>query len=108
MARTVGLLLAYGLGWAAAHPLCFFNDRPTDFHHKLSFCPPAQDGACCTDAEEAKVRDLYDDAGTLSPECGEMYMQVMTSKQAKKVVVLYIYTNVHLSRLRPEYYIYTV
>lgn len=72
----VGLLSC--LNWSAveAHPLCYFNDRQTDPSEELTFCPPAQDGACCKDDEEAMVQAIFEEAGPLTPECADYYKQV--------------------------------
>lgn len=67
------------LGLAAmahAHPLCYFDDRPTDFKEVLEFCPEQSEGACCNDMEEADVIATYEAAGPLSDECGDYYKQV--------------------------------
>ncbi|CAN0058434.1 unnamed protein product, partial [Scytosiphon promiscuus] len=60
----------------AAHPLCFVDDRPTDPNQVLSFCPAAQDGACCTDQEEAEVQARFDAAGPLTGDCEDLHKQV--------------------------------
>lgn len=67
-------LLAEG---ASGHPLCYFDDRSTDYNEELTFCPAAQDGACCTDAEELAVEALFDAAGTLSDSCADLHKQVL-------------------------------
>lgn len=61
---------------AAAHPLCYFEDRPTDYSEVLTFCPEQQFGACCNDEEEAEVEALFQAAGVLSASCSEYYQQV--------------------------------
>lgn len=70
------VLLACSPILAAAHPLCYVDDRPTDYDQVLTFCPEAQNGACCTDLEEAEVATLYDDAGLLTGDCADLYKQV--------------------------------
>lgn len=70
-------LLSY-LNWSTveAHPLCFFDDRQTDPFEELTFCPEPQDGACCTDEEEAVVQAKFEAAGSLTAECADFYRQV--------------------------------
>lgn len=76
--RVVQLLFVclVAIGSTAGHPLCFVDDRSTDYDQVLTFCPAAQDGACCTDAEELAVKALFEDAGTLSDFCADLYKQV--------------------------------
>lgn len=73
------LIVCLVIGSAAGHPLCFVDDRSTDYSQVLTFCPAAQDGACCTDEEELAVKALFDDAGTLSDSCADLYKQVYLS-----------------------------
>lgn len=61
---------------AAGHPICFVDTRPPDLEQKLNFCPPPQDGACCTDIEEAAVEARFDAVGPLTGECEDLYKQV--------------------------------
>lgn len=61
-----------------AHPLCYVGNRPTDYDEVLTFCPEAQQGACCTDAEEAEVQARFEAAGTLTDDCADLYKQVRT------------------------------
>lgn len=70
------LFVCLVIGSTAGHPLCFIDDRSTDYNQVLTFCPAAQDGACCTDAEESAVKALYEDAGSLSDPCADLYKQV--------------------------------
>lgn len=72
----LGLILGCGAGWAAAHPLCYVNDKPTDLNQVLTFCPAAQDGACCTDLEEAEIKTAFD-ALNLTGDCADIYKQVL-------------------------------
>ena len=58
------------------HPLCYIDSRPTDYDQVLTFCPEAQHGACCTDAEEAEVQARVEAAGTLTDDCADLYTQV--------------------------------
>eukprot|EP00903_Cladosiphon_okamuranus_P010392 g9830.t1 len=58
------------------HPICFVDDKSPDLEETLDFCPAAQDGACCTDAEEAIVKARFDAVGPLSNDCADYYMQV--------------------------------
>ncbi|CAM9894089.1 unnamed protein product [Pylaiella littoralis] len=61
----------------AAHPICFIDDRPPDVERQLTFCPAAQDGACCTELEEAEVEARYNIIGvTLSGDCAGLYKEV--------------------------------
>lgn len=66
---------------ADGHPLCYFDDRPTDFEEVLTFCPEPQDGACCNDAEEAMVEAIFEAQLPLSEECAGYYKQVGVKKQ---------------------------
>ncbi|CAM9759383.1 unnamed protein product [Scytosiphon promiscuus] len=65
------------LGAACSHPLCYVDDRPTDYDEVLTFCPEPQAGACCTDIEEAAVEALFNDAGPLTGDCVDLYTQVV-------------------------------
>lgn len=66
----------------AAHPLCFFDDRPTDYDVTLGYCDNsiAPSGACCTSEEEAALSELVDAAfaeGVVpSDACFELYKEV--------------------------------
>lgn len=62
----------------AAHPLCYYDDRPTDPDMVMIFCPPQEEGACCNEAEEMAAITLYNEASatTLTDECAELYRQV--------------------------------
>lgn len=77
----LGLVLGLKAGWAAAHPLCYVNDKPTNPDQVLTFCPAAQDGACCTDLEEAEIKASFD-AFNLSGDCADIF------KQVKRIEVL--------------------
>lgn len=59
-----------------AHPLCYYDDRPTDYDLVMTFCPEQQDGACCNPTEEAALQALYNSAGILSSTCAKYYKQV--------------------------------
>lgn len=61
---------------AEGHPLCYFDDRPTNFEQVLTFCPEPQDGACCNDAEEAMVEAIFTARLPLSEKCASYYKQV--------------------------------
>ena len=76
MRSSFSFLACLTVGRVASHPLCFVDDKPTDFDQVLTFCPAAQDGACCTDIEEEKVSAIVSAAGDLSPECYDLYKQV--------------------------------
>lgn len=75
MMRSWSLVLLLVAGKVSGHPLCFINDKPTDVDHQLKFCPAAQDGACCTDEEEAGVQERLENLN-LGGHCKEMYKQV--------------------------------
>lgn len=80
--RAYVLLAALLAAKIAAHPLCFIDDKPTDYEEVLTFCPEAQAGACCTDLEEAEVEARYDAVSTvpLTGECADLYKQVRTRR----------------------------
>lgn len=79
---SLSFLACLIVGRVASHPLCYVDDKPTDYDEVLTFCPTAQDGACCTDLEEAQVESAVDTAsaasstGTLSDKCRDLYTQV--------------------------------
>lgn len=62
-------------GRVSGHPLCFINDKPTDVDQELTFCPAAQDGACCNTEEEVDVKRRLDELN-LTDKCYDMYKQV--------------------------------
>lgn len=64
---------------AAAHPLCYYDAKPTDPDMVMIFCPPQEDGACCNELEEMASITLYNEAATttLTDECAELYRQVI-------------------------------
>lgn len=63
----------------AGHPLCL-DDQPPNESQVLMFCPEAQDGACCDDAEEGDVEErfeaAFDAANSPTDECKALYKQV--------------------------------
>lgn len=67
----------------AAHPLCYYEDRPTDPTQVMVFCPEQEEGACCTDLEEMAAINVYKapfPEGTVpTDECAEYYRQVTFS-----------------------------
>lgn len=71
-----GIIVSCSILRSLAHPLCYFDDRSTDYSEVLTFCPEQQSGACCNDDEEAAVEALFQAAGTLSTSCSEYYQQV--------------------------------
>lgn len=74
--RGLGALTLLGaLHVSSSHPLCYIDDRPTDYDEVLTFCPAAQAGACCTDAEEAAVATRFEAVGALTADCGDLYLQ---------------------------------
>lgn len=72
----------------ASHPLCYIDDKPTDYEQELTYCPEAQDGACCTDIEEANVSDTVSAAGDLTDECYELYKKVLGAGRARLVGII--------------------
>lgn len=62
----------------AGHPLCY-DDTPTDLEQELNFCPAQQDGACCTDLDEAELETRLLEAGDLGDECTAFYTEVRYS-----------------------------
>lgn len=68
---------------AVAHPLCYYEDRPTDPTQVMVFCPEQEEGACCTDLEEMAAINVYKvpfPEGTVpTDECAEYYRQVTFS-----------------------------
>ena len=76
MRSSLCVLAGLFAGRVASHPLCFIDDKPTDFDQVLTFCPEAQDGACCTDIEEDNVSAAVDAVGPISTECRELYKKV--------------------------------
>lgn len=72
----VAVFLATAVRVADGHPLCYVDERPTDYNQVLNFCPEAQAGACCTDLEEAEVEARFDAAGPLTGDCEDLYKQV--------------------------------
>lgn len=71
-------LIANSSRWTGvgSHPLCFYNDKPTDYEQVVTFCPQPVEGACCNDAEEAAVEALFLSAGPLSTACADFHKQV--------------------------------
>ncbi|CAM9766653.1 unnamed protein product, partial [Scytosiphon promiscuus] len=87
--RFRALSLACSVAWAAAHPLCFTNDRPTDEGKTSLKLGPSdqygggaflQFGACCTDVEEEEVQAKFDEVGELTADCAAIYEQVVWGK----------------------------
>ncbi|CAN0441744.1 unnamed protein product [Pylaiella littoralis] len=75
--RGVGVLVLLCATRVCGHPICFFDDRPTDADEVLDFCPAAQDGACCNDLEEEIVIARFDAVGALTGDCADLYKQVV-------------------------------
>lgn len=75
MMRSWSLIACLAAGRVSGHPLCFINDKPTDVDQVLTFCPPAQDGACCNAAEELDVQERLEKLN-LTGHCYDMYKQV--------------------------------
>ncbi|CAB1106281.1 unnamed protein product [Ectocarpus sp. CCAP 1310/34] len=82
--RAYACLAALAATKVAAHPLCYFDDRPTDYDQVLTFCDNsiAMSGACCTDEEEGQVEANFDAAfaeGVVpSSECAALYKEAPT------------------------------
>lgn len=75
--RGAGALALLCATRVSGHPLCFFDDRPTDSDQVLRFCPEAQDGACCNDLEEDMVEAWFDNVGPfITGDCKELYTEV--------------------------------
>lgn len=76
--RAYALLAALLAGKIAAHPLCYIDDKPTDYDQVLTFCPEPQAGACCTDLEEAEVVARYNAVSSvpLTGNCADLYKEV--------------------------------
>lgn len=72
---TIGIFLTWQK-IAQAHPLCYYDDRPTDKDMVLTFCPAQAEGACCNAEEEAAAKALYTSKGTLTTACAALYKQV--------------------------------
>lgn len=62
--------------WATAHPLCYYDARPTDPEMILSFCPEQEDGACCNEFEEAEVMNWYYNETIVTDDCADYFKQV--------------------------------
>lgn len=80
MMRGVGVfaavLFATSVAVVSGHPLCYFDDRPTDYTEVLTFCPAAEEGACCNDAEEVLVEAQFNAMGNLTGDCIDLYTEV--------------------------------
>ncbi|CAM9889122.1 unnamed protein product, partial [Ectocarpus sp. 4 AP-2014] len=74
---SIAITLLGALTLCTSHPLCYVDDRPTDPDEILEFCPEAQSGACCTDAEEALVQLRHEAVGNLTGDCDDLYKQVV-------------------------------
>lgn len=74
MGKLALLVFAGGVGYAAGHAHCI--SKAVDLDQTLSFCPTAEEGVCCTEAEEGVVVERFDAAGTLTAECGDYYKEV--------------------------------
>ncbi|CBJ28225.1 glucose sorbosone dehydrogenase [Ectocarpus siliculosus] len=87
MMRAFACLAALvGIKVVTSHPLCFFDDRPTDYNEVLTFCDTsiAAYGACCTDDEEVQV--MKDFSGVtpegveLTGDCSNLYKEVVCGR----------------------------
>lgn len=63
-----------------AHPLCYYDDKPTDPDQDLIFCPAQEEGACCNDLEETIsimwYQAAFPEGSTATEECKDYYKQV--------------------------------
>lgn len=75
MLRSWSLFACLVAGRVSGHPLCFIDDKPTDVEQELTFCPAAQDGACCNSEEELHVQERLEQLN-LTGKCKEMYKEV--------------------------------
>lgn len=75
----LGIFLASGgLGWIAAHPLCYDDSTAPDTSYVNTFCPSTHsvEGACCDAGEEAVKQAEFEAAGALTIECADYHRQV--------------------------------
>lgn len=82
--RCVGVLAFLLLCCATrvrGHPQCYFDDRPPDPDEDLTFCRQEEDGACCSDMEEAMVEARFRGIGPLTGNCSDLYAQVVKKKE---------------------------
>ncbi|CAM9509059.1 unnamed protein product [Ectocarpus sp. 4 AP-2014] len=81
--RAYACLAALAATKVAAHPLCFIDDKPTDYDQVLTYCDNsiAMSGACCTDEEEGIVEANFNAAfaeGVVpSTTCAALYKEVV-------------------------------
>ena len=64
---------------AAAHPQCHYDEREVDLKTEMTFCSMeyAASGVCCTDLEEAALKETFTAASDgLTAECADYYKQV--------------------------------
>lgn len=84
--RGLGVLTFFSaFHFSAAHPLCYIDDRATDYSEVLDFCPAAIAGACCTDEEEAAVVTRFEAVGPLTGDCEDLYRQARARGKAEAV-----------------------
>lgn len=89
----------------ASHPLCFIDDRPTDYDQTLTYCGDITDidvsGACCTDLEEAQVEANFNAAFAEgvepSVECAALYKEV----GRPSIVILFVVVSGVSARTLP-------
>ena len=81
MMRSKAFLVAFlAAARVGGQPLCY-DHTPTNLDMDLTFCPEQQDGACCTDIDEAILQTRFAEAGTLSSDCAGYYYEVTTYRK---------------------------
>lgn len=88
----LGAAVFHSIVWQVnAHPLCYYDDKPTDPDQELLFCPEQNDGACCNDVEELAAITEYQrvnpNGTALSSECAAFYRQVSSWRSASVLVL---------------------
>lgn len=63
-----------------AHPLCYYDAKPTDPDQVLVFCQPQEEGSCCNDLEEiisiTWYQEFFPEGSDATEECKNLYKQV--------------------------------
>lgn len=97
--------LAAAASKVTGHPICFIDSRAPDLglNSSLVFCPAAQDGACCTDVEEAEVQARFEAAGPLSEDCADLYKQVREIGNQERACIFFLWCW----GLHSPHYLYT-
>ncbi|CBJ28221.1 conserved unknown protein [Ectocarpus siliculosus] len=108
MMRSFACLAALVATQVASHPLCFIDDKPTDYDQVLTFCDNsiASSGACCTDDEEAQVvvdfNAVTPVGEELTGDCPDLYKQVVCARCHSYSAHLYEYLGAELGMLDAE------